>query len=60
MESHGCGEHWRTMENAWDEILRNNKVDPTTKLHFLSKAQTRREVIIGFTMISARGNLSGM
>ena len=23
-ELHGCGEHWRTSENAWDEILHNS------------------------------------
>ena len=24
MKSHGCREHRRTSENAWDEILRNS------------------------------------
>ena len=26
MKSCGCGEHWRTMENAWDEILHNTNL----------------------------------
>ena len=25
-ESHGCGEHWRTSENARDEILHNKSL----------------------------------
>ena len=24
IKSHGCREHWRTSENAWDEILHNS------------------------------------
>ena len=28
MKSHGCGEHQRTTENAWDEILHNIMDEP--------------------------------
>ena len=36
MKSHGCGEHWRTLENARDEILHNTNITDSLFLALIS------------------------
>ena len=50
MKSRGCGEHWRTSENAQDEILHNSisPLGPNPEVHVENFPYiTQRKTVVG-------------